>query len=99
MADEPKPPTEPGGMFTHMPLPYIVRVRIVSDDDAAPTVREVRTTAYSVFEALMQVTFEAGGSEFNDAKVKVEEVKPDVAAYRTLFMGEIAAALARQGKR
>lgn len=68
-------------MMTHAPLPYVVRVRLVRDDDAAPEVREIRLTAYSVLEAMLQATIEAGGSTFDDSKVKVEHITPDVPAF------------------
>lgn len=93
MSDDDKRPSEPGGMVTHLPLPYMVRARVVADDDAPPQVREFRVVAYSVFEAMMQVCVEAGSVSLDDAKVKIEEIKPDEQAYRTMFYGEIQAAM------
>lgn len=49
-------------MLTHLPLPYVVRIRLVSSEDTVPDVRELHVVAYSVFEAMLQGLFEAGAT-------------------------------------
>jgi hypothetical protein len=67
--------------FTHEPLPYVITLRSTLDDDAPPTVREFKVTAYSLFEAVIQATVEAGGSGLADEKHKAERIAPDLDAY------------------
>ena len=89
-------PTEPGGLLTHMPLPYAVRVRTVVTEDSTPVITERTVMAYSVMEAAMQLSLEAGASGVNDAKSSIESIQPDVAAYSAIFYSELQAALARR---
>lgn len=88
-------PSEPSDMFTHMPLPYIVRLRQTSDDDAAPIRCELKLNAYSVMEAVVQATLQVGGTGVNEGKVQVEEVMPDTEAYAEVF-GRLLLARTRQ---
>lgn len=83
--------------FTHAPLPYIVRVRISADDDSVSQAREFRLVAYSAYEAILQALFAAGSTSLADAKVKVEEIGPDVAGYLKLISGGIEALRERNG--
>ena len=71
-------------MMTHEPLPYLVRVRQVTDEDSPPVVSEHTITAYSLLEAMLQATINAGGSGLDDSKIKVESVEPDLAAWAKL---------------
>ena len=75
--------------WTHDPFPYIVRLRITLDDDAAPETVERQVTAYSVFEAVVQAVMEAtGGSAFDDSKIQVESISPDLPAYAQLLVSQ-----------
>lgn len=77
-------------ILTHAPLPYIVKARVVVSEDAPAESREVRLFAYSVLEAMMQASQELGGG-FDDARVKVERIEPDVEGYLQM-VGKLHAA-------
>lgn len=83
-----------GGMFTHAPLPYIVRIRVVVDDDATPESREFKLTAYSVLEAMMQALYQAGGTAIDGVNYKVEDIRPDIAEYYRMIATATADAVA-----
>jgi len=91
-------PDKPNSMLTHQPLPYLVRLReaIGGNDDLAPTIREERVVAYSLMEALLQATFQAGGTGVDDSRYRVEFIGPDLEAYGVLFADSFALALARR---
>lgn len=81
MSDDqpPKPQTD---TFVHEPLPYLVTARIVLDDDQPPETRTVPLVAYSLLEAMVQASLLLGGGPgMNDAKVRIERIEPDIAAY------------------
>jgi hypothetical protein len=79
------------GMYTHHPLPYAVTVRSTVDEDSAPTVRTFTVTAYSLMEALIQASFEAGGTGLEDQKHHIERVEPDLPAFLSLALkGKLA---------
>ena len=67
----------------HEPLPYVVRLRVSAGDDAQPVVHEHRAPAYSAMDAVVQAFFSATGRAPDDGKVVVEDVRPDINAYRT----------------
>jgi hypothetical protein len=90
MADEDRKAM--GDMWTHQPLPYVVRLRITADEDSAPRVQEFKVTAYSIIEAMMQANFLAGGSGIDGEKYKVEEITPDMPAYLAMFVANQALA-------
>lgn len=73
-------------IFTHEPLPYVVRLRetLAGDDDAVPQIREERVTAYSVMEAMLQAIFLAGGTGVEDSRYRVESIGLDLPAYIAL---------------
>lgn len=81
MSDKPKVDT----LFVHEPLPYVATVKIVSDEDAPPETREIKTTAYSIFEAMIQASMECGSSGLEDQKIKVTAIAPDLAAYAEML--------------
>ena len=83
--NEDEKPREPDSMTSHRPHPYAVRVRVTESEDTVPRVHEYRGIAYSVFEAVMQATFEAGAKEIDGVKCKVEAVGPDLEAYVRMF--------------
>lgn len=69
------------------PLPYIVKLRSVASDDAAPVLTEVRCLAYSPLDAVTQALIQTygttgGGADFD--KCKVETVGPDLEAWLKL---------------
>lgn len=74
-----------GDLFVHYPLPYLVRVRIVTDEDRPPEQRTIAVLAYSVFEAMMQANLEAGGSGENNERVQVEHLAPDLLEYQRML--------------
>ena len=83
MSDDQKPP-EYG--WAHPPLPYVVTIRSVTDDDSAPRVADYHVVAYSCFEAILSATCEAGGSGIGESdKHKVLFIKPDMDAYWKMF--------------
>jgi len=91
---EEKRPSEPGTVFTHLPLPYIVHARVVVSEDAPAETTTVSVMAYSMFEAIFQVTQQLGGQPgLDDARVKIDKVEPDLPAYQRLFHGYVAAAV------
>lgn len=99
MTNDEKRPSEPGTMFTHLPLPYVVHVRVMMSEDAFPETHIVRLMAYSIFEAMCQASQQLGGGTIlDDAKVKIERIEPDVPEYQRIFYGYIAA-VASQGVR
>jgi len=63
--------------WEHSPLPYVVRLRVAMDEDSVPEVSEFHVTAYSIFEAMMQATLQAGGQVLDGTKIRVEDVRPD----------------------
>ena len=96
MSDEIKKPNEPGTMFTHLPLPYVVTARVIVSDDAPPAEHVIHLTAYSMFEAMFQASISLGGTGgLEDAKVKVEKIEPDVPEYQRVFIGYLALAVLR----
>lgn len=76
-----------GGAFTHAPLPYVARVRCSFDDDSPLEVREVRVTAYSILEAILQAGMECGGEGPADQRVRVVGIEPDVREWARRFGG------------
>lgn len=92
---DPKKPDLPGGdMWIHSPLPYVVRVRetLGGDPDTVPLEHDVRLTAYSVLEAMVQSTMALGASGIDDSRYKVIGVEPDVPA----FMARLAALMEKR---
>jgi hypothetical protein len=68
----------PGNMLMHLPLPYVVRVRITHDDAVPSEQRVIKVVAYSILEAHMQAVLEAGGqSLMPDPKIAIESIGPD----------------------
>ena len=62
----------------HAPLPYLVRMRVVENQDASPAVFERHVTAYSVLEAIDQAVIEMSCElHHGDAEIIVESVGPD----------------------
>ena len=70
-----------GDAFTHQPLPYIVRIRIIQNDDVVPEIQEFHIVAYSIIEAMIAGCFQAGGRGLEDSRLKVEDIKPDIVEY------------------
>lgn len=85
-----------GDFMMHAPLPYLVTARVVLSDDAPPETRTISVIAYSLMEAMLQATQQLG-TGFDDARVKVERIEPDIAAY-SIMAGKIRAALAATGE-
>jgi hypothetical protein len=79
----------------HAPLPYVVTLRSVGDDDAVAQRWERRVVAYSVFEAVSQAMLEVTGAMPADvsaqAKLAVEAIAPDVEAFFRLAAQKVAA--------
>lgn len=69
----------------HIPLPYVVQLRGQLDDDSPPFTRVYRGQAYSLFEAVLQAIFEAGGAGLEDIRFNVESVGPDMNEYMRIF--------------
>lgn len=65
------------------PLPYIIRLRTVTNDDAPSVVVEEKIIAYSAMEACMQAAMMATGRGV-DGNVKVEFIGPDVEAWHAM---------------
>lgn len=63
------------------PLPYVVKLRAVASDDAAPVVTEVRCLAYSPLDACTQAMVQTLGVSGDSDKCKVETVGPDYDAW------------------
>lgn len=78
-----------GDAFMHQPLPYLVTARVVVSDDAVPERQTVKVTAYSVFEAMLQVTMQIG-SGFADERVTIEKIEPDIEGY-VVMLNKVAA--------
>lgn len=85
MSDDQKPPKEPSNVLVHMPLPYLVTARVVVSEDAAPERHVVKLNAYGVLEAVLQASYQLGGSGFEDSKVKIESIEPDIPAFAKMF--------------
>lgn len=83
MKDDDKDTGGSGDIFSHRPLPYIVRLRAIDDADRPPQALVSRQVAYSVSEAVIQAFYEAGGTPLGRgrAKIEIDGVEPDVAAY------------------
>ena len=84
MSEPSKAPS--GDTWAHRPLPYVVRLRVSTDDDK-PSVRyEHRCLAYSLLEALIQASVAATGqATIDNQKVAVERLEPDWEAYLTMM--------------
>ena len=90
MADEQEPQRPSGNSSVHDPLPYIVRVRLYTHEDAPPSVQEVRVNAYSLLEAVGQAMFEVtGASAVDEGKAKIEFIGPDVPEYWRRMLGNL----------
>lgn len=87
MSDEQKLPSE--SVFVHEPLPYVVRLRSTLTDDAIPEERDFHVVAYGIFEALLQATFEAGGTGIEDARHRAVSISADVPAYLRLVAARV----------
>lgn len=75
MADDPKKFDS-----VHMPVPYVARVRCVVQADLPPEWVTVRTFAYSVAEAHLQVII-AGSAKGTYQQYQVEDIQADVAGW------------------
>ena len=75
-----------GDMWVHQPLPYIIVARVVVSEDMASEQHIIRTIAYSALEAMFQVTIQFGGAGVDDAKVKIEHIEPDLAAFASMIV-------------
>ena len=99
MADEQDSQRAPEYGMTHPPLPYLVTIRSVTDDDSAPRVMTYKVVAYSILEAIIAATVEAGGSGIVDKdKHQVLYVHPDLETYGKMFgkvMSDIMAVLSQ----
>lgn len=80
-------------MFTHEPLPYVVRLRETMGDDTMPVSHEERLVAYSVYEAMMQAIFQAGGHAPSETRFTIESIEPDVPAYYAMLAARVVAAV------
>lgn len=79
-----QPESARGGssVWTHEPLPYVVVLRMVVDEDRPGESRECHVVAYSLLEAAMQAIYELDGKASPDGtKYKVERIGPDASAY------------------
>ena len=94
-SDPERPASNSGDSLVHAPLPYLVRVRVVVDDDRPPEMRTIALTAYSMLEAMLQASLEAGGSGANDPRVTVEQIMPDLVAYQRLIEARLKAVAAK----
>jgi hypothetical protein len=99
MADTPA--QQHGALLTHIPLPYVVRVRVAVDDDAPPECREYRVVAYSVVEAMIQVSLQLTSAMDLSAsmQIRVEHIAPDTGAYAALYGDALVAASLLRGPR
>jgi len=66
------------------PLPYVVKLRTVTNEDAPPVVSEVRCLAYGPMEACMQAMMQTIGNTGDNDKCRVETVGPDMEAWRRM---------------
>jgi len=72
--------------FTHEPLPYVVRLRVVLSQDSIPEIREYKIVAYSIMEAMLSALFQAGGTEIDGVKYAVEDIQPDIPEYFSMII-------------
>lgn len=89
MADEKKKQSD---VINHAPMPYVVRLRVSAGEDAdAPSqLVEVRTVAYSCYEAAMQAFLQASGISGLEAPgVKIESIDADWEAYVKRVVSEV----------
>lgn len=71
------------------PLPYFVKLRTVSSDDAQPVITEVRCLAYSPLDACVQAMVQTLGFGHQDSdKCKIENVGPDLETWRRMRADE-----------
>ncbi len=77
--------------YAHAPLPYVVVLRVGLGDDAPSERIEHHIVAYSAYEAVHAAIIEACGS-FENGKIKVESLRPDVAAYWVMMVEKLAQA-------
>lgn len=77
------------------PLPYMVKLRTVTNDDAPPLVTEVRCLAYSPLDACSQAMMQTLGMAGDADKCRVETVGPDLEMWRKMRAEEKA----RDGKK
>lgn len=75
-------------IWSHRPLPYIVRVRVTLTDDSVPTVCEERVVAYSIMEAIVQAVARTGWMGVDDTRYRVEDIAPDLVAYTAILIAE-----------
>jgi hypothetical protein len=74
-------PSHPGDM-THAPLPYVVKISSIISEDSPPVITEHHVTAYSLVEALISASVEAGGGMIlDDTKYRAVSATPDVPEY------------------
>lgn len=77
----------------HSPVPYIVTLRVVVDQDQPPTRIEAHVTAYSLIEAV-EAAFLAQAGRFDKGEYLVEAVEPDMPAFMKMIADQIAVAAA-----
>lgn len=66
-------------MWVHHPLPYVIRARVMVNDDTPQEQRELRPVyAYSIIEAMFQACILLGGTGMEDAKIKIDYIGPDL---------------------
>ncbi len=80
--------------YAHAPLPYVVVLRVALTDDGKTERFERSVTAYSAYEAVHAAVIEAAGV-LDFAKVKIESIRPDDAAYWALTIERLAQVAAK----
>jgi hypothetical protein len=83
-------------ILTHRPLPYVVVVRTVTDDDAPPQTSVIRVRAYSILEAMIQATTNLSGGYRvgSDSKAEIISIEPDMPAFFAQAAEDLATAKA-----
>jgi len=66
------------------PLPFIVKLRTVASDDAAPVRTEVKCFAYSPLDACTQAMVQTFGLAGNADKCTIESIEPDVEKWKQI---------------
>lgn len=81
MGNDEKIPGRLGGdLNTHTPLPYVVRLKLVLDQDTPPQSADWNGWAYSLMEAILQALMEASGKS-SGVTYTVEYVRPDLPVF------------------
>lgn len=80
--------SRPDDLMVHMPLPYVVRLRVAHSDDAKPETVTERVVAYSILDAMMQASLRVRGmSGLAEGQAVVEDITPDTEAWLAMARG------------